>query len=91
MQVGARSELAGVEPEFSKYRAAQRNTPATDLARQLAAANEQARRAEAKAEKAMAAKQGYKEQVCVCLSVSTSLAASDHLSVAVLWLYVCSS
>ena len=69
MQAGARAELAGVEREFSEYRAAQRNTPEADLARQLADANEQARRAEAKAEKAVAAKQGYKEQVCpsVCL------------------------
>ncbi len=73
MQASAKAELAGVEREFSEYRAAQRNTPEADLVRQLADANEQVRRAEAKAEKAVAAKQGYKEQVCrhlfVCLSV----------------------
>ena len=64
--------MAAVEREFSEYRAAQRNTPEADLVRQLADANEQVRRAEGKAEKAVAAKQGYKEQVCPRLSVCLS-------------------
>lgn len=62
-QANAKAELAAVEREFSEYRAAQRNTPEADLVRQLADANEQVRRAEAKAEKAATAKQNYKEQV----------------------------
>ncbi|DBA79724.1 TPA: hypothetical protein ACH3X1_008393 [Trebouxia sp. C0004] len=62
-QASAKAELAAVEREFSEYRAAQRHTPEADLVRQLADANEQVRRAEGKAEKAVAAKQGYKEQV----------------------------
>ncbi len=67
--------MAAVEREFSEYRAAQRNTPEADLVRQLADANEQVRRAEGKAEKAVAAKQGYKEQVCPRLSVCLSAAS----------------
>ena len=63
MQAAAKAECAGIEREFSEYRAAQRSTPEADLARQLADANELVRRAEAKAEKAAAAKQSYKEQV----------------------------
>ena len=63
MQAAAKAECAAIEREFSEYRAAQRSTPEADLVRQLADANEQVRRAEAKAEKATAAKQSYKEQV----------------------------
>lgn len=59
----ARAECAAIEREFSEYRAAQRSTPEADLVRQLADAREQVRRTEAKAEKATAAKQSYKEQV----------------------------
>ncbi len=73
LQASAKAELAAVEREFSEYRAAQRNTPEADLVRQLADANEQVRRAEGKAEKAVAAKQGYKEQVCPHLSVCLSV------------------
>lgn len=62
-QAAAKVECVAIEHEFSEYRAAQRSTPEADLARQLADANEQVRRAEAKAVKAAAAKQGYKEQV----------------------------
>ncbi len=81
--------MAAVEREFSEYRAAQRSTPEADLVRQLADANEQVRRAEGKAEKAVAAKQGYKEQVCPHLSVCLSAACRAtrrrhfHLSVRV--------
>lgn len=63
LQAAAKVECVAIEHEFSEYRAAQRSTPEADLARQLADANEQVRRAEAKAVKAAAAKQGYKEQV----------------------------
>lgn len=63
LQATAKAECAAIEREFSEYRAAQRSTPEADLVRQLADANEQVRRAEAKAEKATAAKQSYKEQV----------------------------
>ena len=55
-----------MEGEFREYRAAQRSTPEADLARQLADAQEQARRAEAKAQKAQAAKHSYKDQVRLC-------------------------
>lgn len=77
LQASAKAELAGVEREFSEYRAAQRNTPEADLVRQLADANEQVRRAEGKAEKAVAAKQGYKEQVCPHLSVCCQQSYQD--------------
>ena len=63
LQATAKAECASIEHEFSEYRAAQRSTPEAELVRQLADANEQVRRAEAKAEKATAAKQSYKEQV----------------------------
>lgn len=63
LQAAAKAETAAVEGEFREYRAAQRSTPEADLARQLADAQEQARRAEAKAQKAQAAKHSYKDQV----------------------------
>lgn len=83
LQATARAECAAIEREFSEYRAAQRSTPEADLVRQLADAREQVRRTEAKAEKATAAKQSYKEQVsfcvcaCVCLSVCVYVCLSD--------------
>ena len=63
LQAAAKAETAAVEREFREYRVAQRSTPEADLARQLADAQEQARRAEAKAQKAQAAKHSYKDQV----------------------------
>ena len=62
-EAAARAEARAVEQEFQEYRAAQRRSPEADLARQLADAQEQVRRAEAKAQKAQAAKHSYKEQV----------------------------
>jgi hypothetical protein len=75
--------LAAVEREFSEYRAAQRSTPEADLVRQLADSNEQVRRAEGKAEKAVAAKQGYKEQVCPHLSVCCQQSYKDNVFVSI--------
>lgn len=89
MQAGAKAELAAVEHEFSEYRAAQRSTPEADLARQLADANEQVRRAEAKAEKAVIAKQSYKEQVHFPLLLSFFY-WSGHTLICMFALVLCS-